>query len=396
LHPEKVDTLVVGGGIGGLATALSLARAGRAVTVLERAAEFAEIGAGLQLGPNASRMLDQLGVLGELEKFAVFPGAIVMMDAMTGAKVGQLDLGAAFVARYGYRYAVMHRSDLLAILLAACQAEPRITLLTGKNLVSVEEESGTAGATCDDGTAYQADALIGADGLWSKVRTLFAPDEAPTCSKYVAYRGTVPVADMSAHSGDDNVMLWAGPEMHLVQYPVRRGELYNQVAVFRSRRYDPARQDWGNAEELEQRFAPCCTPVTQALDRIMRNQRWPLYDRAPIEQWHRGRIALTGDAAHPMLQYLAQGAAQALEDAVSLGTHLTTSSHPEQAFAAYQQERLLRTARVQLTAHLFGEICHVGGVGAALRNAFVASHGGNAKWEWVDWLYAEHSEFRDS
>ncbi len=391
---NQVDVLVIGGGIGGLATALALARIGRDVTVLERASEFGEIGAGLQLGPNASRMLDRLGVLSELEKTAVFPGAVVMMDAMTGEKVGQLDLGPEFVARYGYRYAVMHRSDLLAILLSACRADARITLLNNKQLAGVEEHPERACAICEDGSIYDAAVLIGADGLWSKVRTLFAPDEAAVCSEYVAYRGAVPMSDMSTHSGEDNVMLWAGPELHLVQYPVRRGELYNQVAVFRSHHYDPLSRDWGDAEELEQRFAPCCPAVGQALERILRNQRWPLYDRPPIAVWHRGAVALTGDAAHPMLQYLAQGAAQALEDAVALGECFATANAPAAALAAYQERRSLRTARVQLTAHLFGEICHIGGVGATLRNSFVAARGGTVDWDWIDWLYAAKPDAR--
>lgn len=387
---ERIEALVIGGGIGGLASALALARKGRAVTVLERAPQFAEVGAGLQLGPNASRVLDQLGVLSEIEKYAVFPGAVRMMDAMTGAEVGRLDLGHAFVERYGYRYCVMHRSDLLSVLLDACRAEPSITLLTDKAVTEVTDLDHAAEAACADGSVYRADMVIGADGLWSRTRAILTGEEtAPVCSRYVAYRGTVPIADMAGLGGDDDVMLWAGPEMHLVQYPVRRGELYNQVAVFKSHRYDEGAEDWGNVEELEARFAQGCDYVRNALTRIGKNQRWPLFDRPPLERWTKNRIALTGDAAHPMLQYLAQGAAQALEDAVALGEAVEAATDPAEALKVFQDRRQFRTARVQLTAHLFGEICHVGGVGAQLRNAFVAQAGGRVPWDWIDWIYSE-------
>jgi salicylate hydroxylase len=213
---DRIPLLVVGGGIGGLAAALGLARKGREVHVIEKAPEFGEIGAGLQLAPNASRMLDRLGVLQEIHKDAVFPRRLVWMDAVAGKEITALDLGEKFQATYGYPYVVMHRNDLLDALLSACRAEPRVTLETSKDVVAVEETAGGARVRCADGTVYECGTLIGADGLWSPTRRLVVGDGEPICSQYVAYRGAIPMAEMSEHAGLDNVVMWVGPEMHFV------------------------------------------------------------------------------------------------------------------------------------------------------------------------------------
>ena len=384
---QRVPLLVIGGGIGGLAVANSLAQHGREVHLIEKESEFGEIGAGIQLAPNASWALDRIGVLEDIVKHAVFPQRIVWMDAISGEQLTSLDLGERFVERYGYRYFVMHRSDLLTVLLDHAQRSPLVTLETKKDVVKVEPREKTAVVTCADGSAYEADVVIGADGLWSTVRRVVRDDGDPICSEYVAYRGTIPIENVSAHAGFDNVMLWTGPQMHLVQYPIRRGELYNQVAVFKSNRYKPDSHDWGTPEELDAKFDQGVELVRSALSRFWRNRRWPMFDRLPLNQWANGRVILMGDAAHPMLQYLAQGAAQALEDAAVLGDALSAHADIESGFEAYQHARIARTSRVQTEARRWGDWWHqFPGEGLARRDAYLRERAPDDYTE-ADWLY---------
>jgi salicylate hydroxylase len=376
---EPLRIAVVGGGIGGLAAALATARAGHSVTLVERAARFGEIGAGLQLAPNASAALEELGVLAAVQRTAVAPPALVMMDALTGDQITSLDLrSAAYTERFTHPYLVTHRTDLHSALLTACQEHPSITLRTGHTVTHVDQDaSGARLHFAESSTVLTADAVVAADGLHSRLRQALVGDGEPVCSRYVAFRGALPTEKMtgrmSQHAASESVMVWAGPRMHLVQYPVRRGELYNQVAVFESDHYTPDSDDWGTEAELEERFAGTCQTVRDALPLVSRDRRWPLYDRVPIDHWVHGRIVLLGDAAHPMLQYLAQGACQALEDAVALGQALGRCTDPADAFAAYADQRRERAARIQTNARRFGEICHLEGMGATLRNLLLGS-----------------------
>jgi salicylate hydroxylase len=383
----RVPILVVGGGIGGLSTALALAKKGRSVRVIERSASLGEIGAGLQLAPNASRVLDRLGVLPRIHAHAVFPSRLLWMDAMSGRPLTSLELGAVFRERYGYPYIVMHRSDLLETLLDACRASDRVTIETGKELDRIEDLGDGARAVCKDGAAYECDALIAADGLWSTARRLLGDDSEPVCAELVAYRGTLAMNEISEHATRDAVMMWTGPNLHLVQYPIRRGELYNQVACFKSDRFQPGSDDWGTVAELESHFAPTCAEVRQAVRLVKRDRRWPLFDRPPLERWTKGCVTLLGDAAHPMLQYLAQGAAQALEDAAAIAECLAEPGRPvSAALLAYEEARLLPTARVQLTARYFGDLIHTSGVPLRVRDAMLAKRSPTQLTE-VDWLY---------
>jgi 2-polyprenyl-6-methoxyphenol hydroxylase-like FAD-dependent oxidoreductase len=385
---DRIPLLVIGGGIGGLATALAAAQAGKSVHVLEKSAEFAEFGAGLQLAPNATRVLDGLGILERIKKGATFPKRLVMMDAVSGKEITALDLGPKFLKHFGYPYIVMHRGDLLKAELEACQASPHIHLEASKEVVDVGDLTTGARVTCSDGSVYECDALVAADGLWSGSRKLIHDDGDPICSQFVAYRGTIPIAEAPPDSELDAMVIWVGPDLHFVQYVVHHGTLFNQVAVFRSYRYTADSGDWGSVEELDEHYSQMCPRVRTAVAKINRNRRWPMLDRLPIPNWTRNRITLLGDAAHPMLQYIAQGACQALEDAACLGQSL--KRYPEDAtnaFATYQQQRIPRTARVQQAARFFGDLKHIHGVGIGLRNALLSKRTPD-DFEYFDWLYS--------
>ena len=299
---DRDQVVIVGGGIAGLATALMLARTGFQVRVLERSSEFTEVGAGLQLAPNATRVLAECGVLDDVLERAILPGRLVARSAVTGQQLTVLDLEQTRL-RYGYPYLVMHRSDLLDVLVRGCRSEPGVVLAPDCEVTGVEDAGSEVVVTTPRAT-YRAGILLGADGLHSTVRPLVVTDQ-PVCSGYVAYRGAVPIETVDRRVGLDEVVAWMGPGLHLVQYPVRGAQLYNQVAVFRSEEFQRGNPDWGSPEELDKVFSVTCEPVQAALPSLTRNRRWPMADRLPAPRWSQGRIALLGDAAHPMLQYLA-------------------------------------------------------------------------------------------
>lgn len=392
----EVPLLIVGGGIGGLSTALAVARTGHPAHVIEQAPEFTEIGAGLQIGGNATRVLSRIGVLDAVEAVAVHPQRAVMRDAMTGDKLTGLTLGQTYRDRYGFPYLVTHRSDLLQILLDACVAEPLITLENNRSVIEVEPGPDDVLVTCEDGARYRAATLIGADGLRSRLRRLFVDDE-PVCSGYVAYRGTMPIADVATDVDANDVVLWIGPRLHLMQYPVRAGSLYNQVAVFHSGTFAAGVPDseWGTPEELDEVYAETVDAVRLSAGSVSRARHWPLYDREPLDHYVRGRIALLGDAAHPMLQVLGQGACQALEDAVCVADCLSEHDEdPQKALAAYEQARLPRTTTCQRIARPWAEMWHTTDpLAIALRDRVFRSRADD-DFSDVDWLYADPASHR--
>ncbi|MGE3862493.1 MAG: FAD-dependent monooxygenase [Burkholderiaceae bacterium] len=378
--------LVAGGGIGGLAAALALARAGRRVRVLEQAPAFGEIGAGIQLAPNALRVLDTLGVLDHVMEHAVFPARAVMIDALTGKEITRVDLGPGFVQRYGYRYLVVHRQDLLEALLQGCRAQASIELATGRTVQSFVQEGSGVEVRCADGTTELGSALIGADGLRSPVRAQLLDDGAPRFSGHLCYRGVVPMDRIPDREYGDAMALWVGPNMHLVQYPLRQGKLMNNVVVIVSQQYLRGDANYGGWDEVESLFAPALPRVRDMLGYIERDRNWPLHDRDPAPNWSHDRVTLLGDAAHPTLQNMAQGACMAIEDALCLAERLANTDDYQDAFRAYQQDRYLRTARVQISARFMAQLVHVGGGARDVRNDVLSRRSPEGFPE-LDWLY---------
>ena len=383
------ETLIVGGGIGGLSAALCLARRGATVTVLERSKSFAEVGAGIQLAPNATRILERLGVLEKIMPVAVLPRRLVLADAIGARELTSLEL-TDFPARYGAPYLVLHRNDLLSALLDACVASG-VGLHTDANVIELRDTGPDAVATCADGREFTGEIAIGADGLHSRIRKHFIDDE-PVNSGFVAYRGAVPMEQVERHADLRDVVAWLGPGLHLVQYPLRSGQMYNQVAVFRSQAYLRGEADWGDPAELAAAFAGCSEHVRESLSTLSIDNRWPMLDRLPMPDWARGRVALLGDAAHPMLQYLAQGACQALEDSAALAAALAAAGQAGRPFseglASYAALRSPQAMRVQRTARTWGEIWHVDGIAKLIRDELlldrdVADH------KHVAWLYQD-------
>jgi len=383
----STDVLVIGGGMAGLAGALALRESGANVTLVERAPEFGEVGAGLQMAPNASRVLKRWGLLDKALEIGVQPKHLVFRDAVTGEELTRQSLGGEFEERYGAPYVVIHRSDLHRVLLEGCEAAG-VKLVNDVMVESVETVNGRGVAHTAAGVDYEADVVIGADGLKSTLRPLVAGDE-PVPSAYVAYRGTVPITEHTPKADLEDVIVYLGPDCHLVQYPLRKGELLNTVAVFKSASFERGEEQYGGVDELEAAYKGCVPAVQAALKNLGTSMRWPMYDRDPIENWVAGRMVLMGDAAHPMLQYLAQGACQAIEDADALARALAGCPGPQlicKALAGYQAERAAHAARVQRTARTWGDIWHVSGVGALLRDELFRRRPAD-DYSYTDWLY---------
>ena len=288
-----------------------------------------------------------------------------------------------FEARFKAPYALIHRADILNALLEACKASPLVRLETSKQVKGFYDDGTSVRVETADGARYDAPAFIGADGLWSMVREAIVGDGRPRVSGHIAYRAVLPTPEVPQHLQRWDMVLWAGPKCHLVHYPLRSGELYNLVAVFHSGRYEEGWNSYGDPKELRERFKDTCDDVRTMLGKISEWRMWVLCDREPIKEWSKGRVTLLGDAAHPMLQYLAQGAGMALEDSLCLAKCLDEADSVAAAFAAYPLQRFLRTGRVQLSARVYGEFYHADGVRRELRNAYVKNLG----FEGLAWLY---------
>jgi salicylate hydroxylase len=382
--------LIAGGGIGGLAAAHALASKGFPVRLFEQSGEFREVGAGIQLGPNIFRALDRLGLKDAVLADVWRPTGMEMRCALSGELVHRVPLGDKVLARFHEPYAVTHRYDLHAAFLNACKSNNLITLETHRRVEDFEDDGDGVTVRLADGEETKGRALIGCDGMWSRVREKVVGDGAPRVSGHIAYRAVLKRAEVPDDLWRPDIVLWAGPRTHFVHYPLRRGELYNLVAVFHSDRYVEGWNAEADASELWAHFKGQRPEVLRMLERIETWRMWVLCDREPIKDWSKGRITLLGDAAHPMLQYLAQGACMATEDAVWLADKIAAS--PDDlagAFRAYQEQRYLRTGRVQIMARVYGEFYHASGVTAELRNRMLGARTPEDAYDGIAWLYGE-------
>ena len=387
---SDLPVLVAGGGIGGLAAALALVRQGFAVKVLEQSPQLGEIGAGIQFGPNAFAALDALGIGEKARGRAVYTDEMVMIDALDETLVGRIPTGAAFRQRFGNPYAVIHRADVHMSLLEGAQESGRIEVLTSTQVPRVEQDADSVTVFDQNGAAHHGVALIGADGVKSAVRQQYVGDAARV-SGHVVYRAVVDKKDFPVDLQWNAASIWVGPNCHLVHYPLRGGEQYNVVVTFHSRKPEEWSVTEGSREEVQSYFDGVCPRARQLIDLPKSWKRWATADREPIGQWTFGpgnRTTLLGDAAHPTLQYLAQGACMALEDAVTLGEALRVHDNDfAKAFAHYQRSRVARTARIVLSAREMGRSFHAHGVERLVRNDLWKGRTPERFYDAMEWLY---------
>ncbi len=365
----SVRVLVAGGGIGGLTAALSLAKRGFEVSVFEQASQFTEVGAGIQLSPNCTRVLHDLGLEGALREHAFLPVATQFRHWRSGRVISENPLGDAVVERFGVPYYHMHRGDLLSVLVSAAERSPRITLLTSARVEQIDQD-GRGVQLVAGAQPYTGDVLIGADGIHSVVREALWGPQRPRFTGNVAWRALVPAASLPEGLVRPMSTAWWGPRRHFVHYYVRRGELVNCVCVVEKSGWEV--ESWtepGDHDELKADFAGWHDSVQQLIDSAAPDSlfKWALHDRAPMPRWGSGRITLLGDACHPTLPFMAQGAAMAIEDAAVLAGCLDATD-VEDALTRYEALRRERTARIQSGSRRNARVFHLSGIQAWLRD----------------------------
>jgi salicylate hydroxylase len=387
---EHKQVVIAGGGIGGLAAAVACAQRGVPIQLFERAAQLSEVGAGIQIGPNVTRILQAWGLGAALAQVAAFPEQLQARDAQTGKVLGTLTLGPRAQATYGAPYATIHRADLQGLLHRAAQSAG-VDLLLGQTVQGWQGTEAALQVNTVEGLSLEASALIGADGVWSAVRQQLLGDAPARFTGHLAYRALVAQADLPAQLRSDQVTVWMGPRLHVVHYPVRSGQWLNLVAIVHGEKPTQA-EAWDNAghtQSLMQAMGAVGADLHERLASVPAWRQWALHDREPLSaasQMAQGCVALLGDAAHPMRPYLAQGAGMAIEDAQVLGQCLSaeTGSVPER-LQAYAEQRWARNARVQARAIRNGRIFHASGPVAWGRNLSMRLMG--ERLMDVPWLY---------
>ena len=384
--------LIAGGGIGGLAAAIALSRRGFETEVLERSSFVEESGAGIQLGPNATRALVSLGVLDAIEPHAFRPEAICIFDGLSGRRLSSVPLGKRAEQRYGAPYLTLHRADLHAGLHAIAQKLSTVTLRSGFEVDALDAQAADVVVRAADGAEAKGAALICADGLWSTLRPLVMPEAHLRFTGHTAWRALLPRNALPAPFDAPIVGLWLGPRSHLVHYPVRSGEKLNVVAVTEG---GAAFQGWnqkGNSATLLAGFTRWCKDSKSLLESASVWRSWSLYRLLDLRAWSAGCVTLLGDAAHPVLPYLAQGAALAIEDALTVAA--CVAGRPGDlpaAFRRYEAIRRPRAARVERLARSYGRLYHLRGHLRLARNLVLAQRSEARALRRFDWLYG-HQE----
>jgi salicylate hydroxylase len=379
---------IAGGGIGGLACALALARQGFRSLVLEQAREFGEAGVGLQMAPNALSVLDALGVGKSAKQHALLIERLLMMDAVTGAEVVNVPLDGRFRARFGNPYAVAHRADIHGALLEGCRAQSLIELRNSSRVADFQQASDGVVVVLENGEGIEAAALVGADGVHSAVRRKIVGDGDPPPAGAVIYRATIPVDEMPKNLQQPYPTFWAGPGWHVIYYPMRDWSVFNLGCTVATNQTPPNDGEEVTSQYVLPQFAGSCAAPLRVLRIPKRFRRYVIRHREPVENWTQGRVTLLGDAAHPMVQYIAQGAAMALEDAICLGNFVADCDGDfARAFQRYQDVRVVRTARVQISSLMMDRINHAKGLERKVRNSLFEGRTPEEFYDRLAWLY---------
>jgi 3-hydroxybenzoate 6-monooxygenase len=382
--------IVAGGGIGGLAAALALARKGFRSVVLEQASQFGEIGAGIQIAPNAWHALDALGVGQLVKKEAVFIERLLMFDGVSSEKIIDIPLDARFAKRFGNPYAVTHRADIHGSLLGGCKALPELIELRTSTRVTGFDQDGSSVLVRTQKDDIEGVALVAADGGRSVIREKIVGDPLPPATGHMCYRAVLKIDEVPRELRLPAATLWAGHNTHIVHYPLRGWKLFNLVATVIGKHTSGGHNELALPDEVLPLFSHYCEKPTLLMRTPKEFRRWMLLYRQPVDNWLQGRVALLGDAAHFMLQYMAQGAAMAMEDAVALGVSADAADGDfERAFVDYQNLRLARASRVQISANsLVGMIFHVpDGVERLVRNDIYRGRPAERYYDALEWIF---------
>ena len=389
---QELPIIIAGGGIGGLAAACGLARKGQRSIVVEQAPQLGEIGAGIQIGPNAFHCFDYLGVGDEARSVAVYIDHLRLMDAQTAEDITSIPLDDPFRKFYGNPYAVVHRADMHGVLLKFCETSPLVDIRTNHVVTGYEQDGTSATLLLKDREPLKGRFLIGAEGLRSPIRGQMIGDGEPRISGHATYRSVIPTEQMPEDLRWNAATLWAGPKCHIVHYPLKGGKVYNLVVTYHRDEKEAIAGKPVSKEDVAQGFEHIHPRARQIIEHGTDWKQWVLCDRDPISNWVDGRVALLGDSAHPMLQYFAQGACMAMEDAVALSHCIENHGQDiEGALQRYQQMRMVRTARVQMNSRLIGEyIYHPDDAKAAVRNHVMRSMGADDWYRQLNWLYGSN------